>query len=208
LVVRAGGHSNAGQSGCDGGVVIDLSAMRGVEVDPRTATARTNGGALLGELDVAAQAHGLVCPTGVVGHTGVAGLTLGGGVGGLQRHLGVTIDNRPAVGLVTADGRLVRATEAEEPELFWGLRGAGWNFGIATAFEFRLQPFGPDLHRGVLTFAATQVRELWDIFREYALSAPDAVSAIFGFDRAAPDAGYPDDAVGRPIAYIAWNHSG
>ena len=186
-----------------------MSAMRGVEVDPRTRTARVNGGALLGELDIAAQAHGLVCPTGVVGHTGVAGLTLGGGVGRLQRHFGLTIDNLAAVELVTADGRLVRATETEEPELFWGLRGAGWNFGIATAFEFRLQPFGPDLHRGVLTFPATQVQELWEpLPRLRAASAPDAVSCIFGLDRAGPDAGYADDMVGRPIVFFAWNHSG
>ena len=124
--------------------------MRDVEVDPAARTARVNGGALLGELEIAAQAHGLVCPVGVVGHTGVAGLTLGGGVGRLQRHFGLTIDNLTAVELVTADGRLLRATADEEPELFWGLRGAGWNFGIATAFEFRLQPFGPHLHRGFL----------------------------------------------------------
>jgi FAD/FMN-containing dehydrogenase len=208
IAVQSGGHSAAGLGGPDGGLVIDMSAMRGVEVDPRTRIARANGGAFLGQLDVAAQAHGLVCPVGVVGHTGVAGLTLGGGVGRLQRHFGLTVDNLAAVELVTADGRLTRASETEEPDLFWGLRGAGWNFGIATAFEFRLQPFGPDLHRGVLTFPATKVRELWGIFREYALSAPDAVSTILGFDRAAPDAGYDDDMVGKPIAYFAWNHSG
>ena len=208
IAVQSGGHSAAGLRGPDGGLVIDLSAMRGVEVDRRTRIARANGGAFLGQLDVAAQAHGLVCPVGVVGHTGVAGLTLGGGVGRLQRHFGLTIDNLAAVELVTADGRLVRASESEEPDLFWGLRGAGWNFGIATAFEFRLQPFGPDLHRGVLTFPATEVRELWSIFREYAPSAPDAVSAIFGLDRAAADAGYANDMVGKPIAYFAWNHSG
>ena len=208
ITVRSGGHSASGLGGANGGLLVDMSAMRGVEVDPRARTARANGGALLGELDVAAQEHGLVCPIGVIGHTGVAGLTLGGGVGRLQRHFGLTIDNLSAVELVTADGRLVRATETEEPELFWGLRGAGWNFGIATAFEFRLQPFGPDLHRGVLTFPATQVHERWSQFREYALDAPDAVSCIFGLDQAGPDAGFPDEMVGKPIVLFGWNHSG
>src|SRR5258708_6597236 len=196
---RSGGHAAAGLGGANGGLLVDMSGMRGVEADPRTRTGRANGGALLGELDVAAQAHGLVCPVGVVGHTGVAGLTLGGGVGRLQRNLGLTIDNLTAVELVTADGRLVRATETEEPELFWGLRVAGWSFGTATAFEVRLQPFGPELHRGVLTFPATQVQDLWSRFREYALHAPDTMSCIFGLDQAGPDAGYPDEMVGRPI---------
>jgi len=208
ITVRSGGHSALGFAGANGGLLVDMSAMRGVEVDPRTRTARANGGALLGELDVAAQAHGLVCPVGVVGHTGVAGLTLGGGVGRLQRNFGLTIDNLTAVELVTADGRQVRATQDEEPELFWGLRGAGWNFGIATAFEFRLNPFGPDLHRGVLTFPANQVHELWARFRDYALSAPDSVSCIFGLNRAGPDAGFADADVGKPIVFFAWNHSG
>ena len=208
ITVRSGGHSAAGLGGANGGLLVDMSAMRGVEADPRTRTARANGGALLGELDVAAQAHGLVCPVGVVGHTGVAGLTLGGGVGRLQRNFGLTIDNLAAVELATADGRLVRASETEEPELFWGLRGAGWNFGIATAFEFRLHPFGPDLHRGVTTFPATQIQDVWTVFRDYAAVAPDTVSIIFGIDRAGPDAGYPDDMIGKPITYLAWNHSG
>ena len=208
ITVRSGGHSAAGLGGANGGLLVDMTAMRGVEADPQTRSARANGGALLGELDIAAQAHGLVCPIGVVGHTGVAGLTLGGGVGRLQRHFGLTIDNLTAVELVTADGRLVRASANEEPELFWGLRGAGWNFGIATAFEFRLHPFGPELHRGVLTFPATQVQDLWSRFRGYALPAPDTVSCIFGLDQAGPDAGYPDEMVGRPIVFFAWNHSG
>ena len=208
IQVRSGGHSALGLRGADGGLVVDMSSMRGVVVDPVARTARANGGALLGELDVAAQAHGLVCPTGVVGHTGLAGLTLGGGVGRLQRHFGLSIDNVTAIELVTADGRLVRVSETDEPELFWGLRGAGWNFGIATAFEFRLHPFGPDLHRGVMTFPATQVQELWSRFRDYSRTAPAAVSAIFGFDRAAVDAGYRDDMVGKPIVFFAWNHSG
>ena len=208
IAVQSGGHAAAGLAGRDGGLVVNLSNMRGAKVDPRSRIALANGGALLGELDIAAQAHGLVCPVGVVGHTGVAGLTLGGGIGRLQRHFGLTIDNLAAVELVTADGRHVRATENDEPELFWGLRGAGWNFGIATAFEFRLQPFGPDLHRGVLTFPTGQVQEIWGIFREFAAGAPDALSLIFGVARAGADEGYPDDVVGRPITYIAWNHSG
>jgi FAD/FMN-containing dehydrogenase len=208
IAVQSGGHSAAGLAGREGCLVINLASMRGVEVDPRTRMARANGGAFLGELDVAAQAHGLVCPIGVIGHTGVAGLTLGGGIGRLQRHFGLTIDNLAAVELVTADGRLVRATETDEPELFWGLRGAGWNFGIATAFEFRLQPFGPDLHRGVLTFPAAQVQDIWGLFREYAPRAPEAVAAIFGIALAGEGEGYPEDVVGKPIAYLAWNHSG
>jgi FAD/FMN-containing dehydrogenase len=208
IVVRSGGHSATGLTGAEGCFVVDLSEMRGVEVDPGTRTARSRGGSLLGELDIAAQAHGLVLPTGVVGHTGLAGLTLGGGIGRLQRNFGLSIDNLAAVEIATADGRLVRASETEEPELFWGMRGAGWNFGIATAFEFRLQPFGPDLHRGFLAFPATQIQEVWTVFRDFAARAPDTVSAIFGIDRGAADGGYPDDLVGKPIAYLAWNHSG
>jgi FAD/FMN-containing dehydrogenase len=208
ITVRSGGHSLAGLTGRAGGLVVDLSAMRGVDVDPERRTARANGGALLGELDVAAQAHGLVCPVGVVGHTGVAGLTLGGGVGRLQRQFGLTIDNLAAVELVTADGRLVRTSETVEPDLFWGMRGAGWNFGIATAFELRLHPFGPDLHRGIVVFPATEIQAAWGVFRDYAPHAPDAVSLIFGIDRAGPDASYPDELIGRPIAYLAYNHSG
>ena len=209
LQVRSGGHSAKGIAGGDGGFLVDLSAMRGVSVDPERRIARVSGGALLGELDVAAQAHGLVCPVGVVGHTGCAGLTLGGGTGRLQRHFGLTIDNLRAAELVTADGRLVRASEDEEPDLFWALRGAGWNFGVATAFEFRLHPFGPDLHRGVRTYRAGQVHEVWEQFRAYAATAPDDVSVIFGIARAGGIGdGYPDDVAGRPIAYVTWNHSG
>src|SRR5262245_41216078 len=208
IQVRSGGHSAAGFGGSDSGLLVDMSGMRGVTVDPRARTARTNGGAMLGELDVAAMEHGLVCPVGVIGHTVVAGLTLGGGVGRLQRHFGLTIDNLAAVELVTADGRHVRATADEEPELFWGLRGAGWNFGVATAFEFRLQPFAGELHRGVLTFPAAQVHDIWGIYHEFAATAPDALSLIFGVAQAGEGEGYPDEFVGRPIAYIAWNHSG
>ncbi len=148
IAVRGGGHSLPGHSTCDGGLVIDLSRMRGVTVDPAARTARVAGGSLLGELDVAAQMHGLVCPVGVVSHTGVGGLTLGGGMGRLQRKHGFTIDNLRAVEVVTADGRLVRADESENAELFWAIRGAGANFGVVTSFEFDLHPFD-----GALTVA-------------------------------------------------------
>lgn len=208
IQVRSGGHAAAGLAGQDGGLLVDMSGMRGVTVDPDARTARANGGAMLGELDVAAQEHGLVCPIGVIGHTGVAGLTLGGGVGRLQRHFGLTIDNLTAVELVTADGRLIRGTADEEPELFWGLRGAGWNFGIATAFEFRLQPFSGTLHRGVLTYRTSRLPEVWGTFNDFARRAPDALTLIFGIARAGADEGYPDDVEGTPIVYVAWNHSG
>jgi FAD/FMN-containing dehydrogenase len=210
LAVRAGGHSPAGHSTCDGGLVVDLSLMRGVSVDPSTHTATANGGAFLGELDVAGQAYGLVCPVGVIGHTGVAGLTLGGGVGRLQRNFGLTIDSLRAVELVTADGRSVRASETEEPDLFWGIRGAGWNFGIVTAFEFGLHPFGPDLHRGVRVYPASAAHEVWEVFEDYAASAPDTVSMIYGI-APADEAG---DEVARgatdrdPVVIVSFNHSG
>jgi FAD/FMN-containing dehydrogenase len=208
LAVRSGGHSAAGHSSCDGGLVVDLSRMRGVSVDGERRIAWANGGALLGELDVAAQAHGLVCPIGVIGHTGVAGLTLGGGVGRLQRQFGLTIDNLRAVELVTADGRLVRASDSEEPELFWGVRGAGWNFGIVTAFEFGLHPFGPDLNRGTRMYPASAAREVFGVFRDYAAQAPDTVSFIYGISRAEPASEYPESVAGQPIILVAFNHSG
>jgi FAD/FMN-containing dehydrogenase len=208
VAVRSGGHSMAGLVGPDGGLVIDMTAIHGVSVDPATRIARVGGGELLGALDVAAQAHGLVCPIGVVGHTGVAGLTLGGGIGRLQRHFGLTIDNLVAVELVTADGRTVRASETEEPELFWGLRGAGWNFGVATAFEFRLHPFGPDLHRGVRIYPAAKAHEVWSVFEAFARSAPPAVATIFGLDREGPTVDAPDALAGEAIVYVAFNHSG
>jgi FAD/FMN-containing dehydrogenase len=208
IAIRGGGHSAVGHSTTDGGLVIDLGRMNEVSVDSERRLARTGGGALLGQLDVAAQEHGLVCPVGVVGHTGVAGLTLGGGIGRLQRSFGLTIDSLRAVELVTADGRIVRATEADEPELFWGLRGAGANFGIATSLELELHPFAGTLHRGVHIHAATDIHELWPVFREFALGAPDTIAAIFTVALAEPAADYPDELAGKPIVVISYNHSG
>jgi FAD/FMN-containing dehydrogenase len=179
-----------------------------VTVDPERRIAQANGGALLGELDAAAQAHGLVCPVGVIGHTGVGGLTLGGGMGRLQRHFGLTIDSLRAVELATADGRTVRASESEEPDLFWGIRGAGANFGVVTAFEFDLHPFGPLLHRGVRIFPASQVHAVWSLFRDLAAAAPDELALIFSIGRADPAADYPASVAGQPIVVVSYNHSG
>ena len=208
IAVRGGGHSSVGYSTTDGGLVIDLGRMDAVTVDPDRRLARTGGGALLGQLDVAGQEHGLVCPVGVVGHTGVAGLTLGGGIGRLQRRFGLTIDSLRAVEIVTADGRRVRATAEDEPELFWGLRGAGANFGVATSLELELHPFAGTLHRGVHIHPATEIQTLWPIFRDFAAAAPDTIAAIFTIALAEPAANYPDAVAGRPIIVISYNHSG
>jgi FAD/FMN-containing dehydrogenase len=208
IAVRGGGHSAVGHSTSDGGLVIDLARMNDVSVDPSRRLARTGGGALMGQLDVAAQEHGLVCPLGTVGHTGVAGLTLGGGVGRLQRNFGLTIDSLRAVDLVTADGRIVRATADDEPELFWGLRGAGANFGVATALELELHPFAGTLHRGLHIHPATDIHEIWPVFRDWAVAAPETISAIFTVGLAEPAADYPESVGGRPIVLISYNHSG
>ena len=180
IAVRCGGHSIPGLSTCDDGIVIDLSRMGGAEVDPAARIARVGGGALLAELDQAAQEHGLVCPVGVVSHTGVAGLTLGGGMGRLMRRFGLTIDNVLAVELVTADGHVVRASEDEHPELFWGLRGAGANFGIATSFEFRLHPLDHPITYGAVTHPLGRARELAALWRDLADNGPDDLFLSFG----------------------------
>jgi FAD/FMN-containing dehydrogenase len=185
VAVRCGGHSIPGLSTCDDGIVIDLSHMRGVEVDPERQTARITGGSLLGDLDDAAQKHGLVCPVGVVSHTGVAGLTLGGGMGRLQRAHGLTIDNVLAVELVTADGRIVRASEDEHPELFWGVRGAGPNFGIVTSFEFRLHPLDHEITYGTVVHPLDRAQELAGLWRDLAEHGPDELFLSFGVTDAA-----------------------
>jgi FAD/FMN-containing dehydrogenase len=201
VAVRCGGHSIPGLSTCDDGIVIDLSRIRGVHVDPERRTARVGGGSLLRELDDAAQAHELVCPVGVVSHTGVAGLTLGGGMGRLHRKLGLTIDNLLAVELVTADGRRVRASEDEHPELFWGMRGAGPNFGIVTAFEFRLHPFDGQVVHGIVRHPIERAGELAERFRELLETGPDELWASFGL-AVAPE------AAGGAVASVSVLHCG
>jgi FAD/FMN-containing dehydrogenase len=208
VAVRCGGHSISGQSTCDDGIVIDLSRMRGVTVDPEQRRAQAGGGALLSELDTQAQAHGLVCPVGVVSHTGVAGLTLGGGMGRLQRKHGLTIDNMLSAEVVTADGRLVRASEDENPDLFWGLRGAGANFGIVTSFEFELHPLDPVVTFGAVLHPAERAGELAALYRELADTGPDELFLGFAVRLALPAEDFPTELGGKPIAMISVLHSG
>jgi hypothetical protein len=198
LAVRGGGHSIPGFSTCDDGVVIDLSLMRGARVDAGERVAQVNGGAHLGELDDAAQAVGLVCPVGVVSHTGVAGLTLGGGMGRLQRKFGLTIDNLLSVDLVTADGRMVRASEDENPDLFWGLRGAGANFGVVTSFRFRLHPMDGTITFGSVVHPIERAKELARLYSELTETGPDELWASFNL-------GLEE---GRPVAQIGVCHCG
>jgi FAD/FMN-containing dehydrogenase len=170
--VRAGGHSFSGQSVCDGGLMIDLAPLHAVEVDPIARTARVAGGALLGQLDREAQAFGLATTAGVAADTGVAGLTLGGGIGRLGRRYGLACDNLIAAEMISADGSWVRASEQENPELLWGLQGGGGNFGVTTEFLFRLHEVGP-VYGGELTYPLAQARAALRAYAEFCANAPD-----------------------------------
>ena len=207
VAVRGGGHSVAGFSTCDGGIVIDLSRMRGVTIDAANRTARLEGGAHLSQLDKHAQAAGLTCPVGVVGHTGVAGLTLGGGMGRLQRRFGFTIDNLLSVELVTAEGRRLRASNDENADLFWGIRGAGANFGVVTSFEFRLHPLERTITYGWIAFPIERSGEVAALVRDFIATAPDEawLSMNFGTATAPP---FRSEQAGMPILMVSVMHSG
>jgi hypothetical protein len=173
LAVRGGGHSTSGQSVCEGGLMLDLSGMRGVRVDPRAKRAFVPGGSLLGELDREAQFFGLATTAGTVSHTGAAGLTLGGGFGRLGRRFGLTCDNLLAVDVVTADGQFRRASNDEHRDLFWGLRGGGGNFGVATGFEYRLHEVGTTILGGPILFPFAKAREVLEFFVGFTERMPD-----------------------------------
>src|SRR3954471_18782276 len=171
VAVRGGSHSIPGFSTTDGGIVIDLSAMRSVQVDPARRTAVAQGGATWADFDHETQAFGLAVTGGLVSSTGIAGFTLGGGIGWLMRKHGLTADNLIAADVVTADGRLVRASESENPELLWGLRGGGGNFGIVTQFEFGLKPLGQIVYGGLIFYPAEAAGDLLRRFRDWAGAA-------------------------------------
>jgi FAD/FMN-containing dehydrogenase len=208
LAVRGGGHSLPGLSVCDGGIVIDLGPMKGIRVDAQARTARVQAGVLWGELDGETQSVGLATTGGIVSHTGVAGLTLGGGLGWLHRRHGLTIDQLLSVELVTAGGEVVRASQTENPELFWGLRGGGGNFGIVTEFEFRLHPVGPLVLAGPIFWPMEKAPGLLRFYREWSAEAPDELMTLVVQRKAAPLASIPRELHGVPVVSVVCCHTG
>ena len=208
LAVRSGGHNVAGNAVCEGGVVVDLSAQRAVEVDPVARTARVSPGALLGDVDRATQAFGLATPTGNVSLTGVAGLTLGGGLGWIARKHGPACDNLLCAEVVTADGERVTASADENPELLWGLRGGGGNFGIATALEYRLHPVGPQVIAGGVVHDFADAPEVLRFFADFAATAPDELSLTASTFRAPPGFPVAPELHGELVTVLAVCYAG
>ncbi len=206
--VRGGGHSFPGLSVCDGGVVIDLGPMKGIRVDPEAQTVRAQAGVLIGEVDRETQAFGLAVTGGIVTHTGLSGLTLGGGIGWLMRKHGLTIDQLLSVDLVTANGELVRASRDENPDLFWGVRGGGGNFGIVTEFEFRLYPVGPIVLAGPVFWAMEDSPELLRFYRDWIADAPDDLMTIVIHREAPPLPFVPTELHGKPVVAVACCYAG
>lgn len=202
VAVRGGGHSVPGYGTCDGGLVIDLSPMKGIRVDPEARTAHAEGGVVWGELDRETQAFGLAVTGGRVSGTGIAGLTLGGGSGWIERKCGFTVDNLLSVDLVTADGSFLRASESENPDLFWGLRGGGGNFGIATSLEYRLHPVGPIVLGGLLMYPAERAGEVLRFYRDFMQSAPDELCGGCIFITAPPEPFIPEPVQGTQLLAI------
>ena len=208
VAVRGGGHNIAGSALCDGGLVIDLSGMRGVRVDPKARRAWVSGGALLGDFDKEAQAHGLATPLGINSTTGVAGLTLGGGFGWLSRKYGLSCDNLVGAQVVTADGRTLRADAKSEPELFWALRGGSGNFGVVTEFEFALHPVGPNVLSGLVVYPFAQAREVLQAYREWAPTLPDDATVWIVSRKAPPLPFLPPKVHGQEVLVLAMCYAG
>jgi FAD/FMN-containing dehydrogenase len=208
VAVKAGGHSVPGYASCDDGIVIDLSPMKGVFVDPEARTARAAGGVTWGEFDRETQAFGLATTGGRITTTGLGGLTLGSGSGWLERKFGFTVDNLLSAQVVTAAGEVVTASESENPELFWGLRGGGGNFGIVTSFEYRLHPLGPIVLGGLMGYPRERAPELLRAWSDHIQSAPEELGGGFAFLTAPPEEFVPAEARGRPICGVVVLYAG
>jgi FAD/FMN-containing dehydrogenase len=208
IAVRGAGHNVAGNAVRDGGLVIDLSLMKGVHVDPETQTARVQPGANWGDVDRESQVFGLVTPGGQVSTTGVAGFTLGGGLGFLRRKWGLACDNLISAEVVTADGRVLTASQSSHPDLYWAIRGGGGNFGIVTSFEFRLHPLGPEIYAAAVIYPGDQVRTIVTSWRDYLAEAPDEVTCdvlIWGMP---PLPMVPPEMHWAPVVIVAALYSG
>ena len=197
--VRGGGHAVAGHAVCDGGLMIDLSLMKAIRVNPTERTVRAAGGVLWGEFDRATQQFALATTGGIISHTGIAGLSLGGGLGHLMRKHGLTVDNLLSVELVTADAGRMHVTPETEPELFWGLKGGGGNFGIATAFEYRLHPVGPIVLGGPMFWSIADAPEVLRFLRDFVPEAPDELGITVALRLAPPMPFLPPDQYGKPV---------
>src|SRR5439155_5603607 len=203
LAGRGGGHNIAGNAVCEGGLMIDLTPMKSVRVDPSNRTARVEPGVTLGEFDRETQGFGLATPVGINSTTGVAGLTLGAGFGWISRKHGLSIDNLLAADVVLANGELVHASEKQNPDLFWAIRGGGGNFGVVTSFEFRLHPVGPDVLSGLIVHPLSRAAELLDGYRRIAASAPDELACWFVMRKAPPLPFLPPEYHGKEILVFA-----
>ncbi|WP_156935021.1 FAD-binding oxidoreductase [Pseudonocardia spinosispora] len=208
LAVRAGGHGVDGTAMPDGALVADLSGLTSIDVDPSTGVVRLGAGVLLRDMDAALIAHGLVVPSGTVSTTGIAGLTLGGGIGYLMRRYGATVDNLLSCSVVTLDGRLVTASERENPDLFWALRGGGGNFGVVTEFEFRARPLAREVAAGFLLFPLDQAPEVLAGLREYLPRAPRELAVVAALTQCPPLPPVPPEFHGRPVLMPIVVHSG
>lgn len=206
--VRGGGHSFPGHSVCDGGLLIDLRPMNGIRLDAKRGIVNAQAGCLIGELDRETQRAGSAVPAGIVTHTGIAGLTLGGGLGWIMRKYGLTIDNLLAVHLVTAEGEFLTVDESEHPDLFWALRGGGGNFGIVTDFTYRMQPVGPLIMAGPMFWRMEDTRGLITFYRDWIADCPDELMTMV-VQRRAPDADYmPSSLVGEPLIGVVACYTG
>jgi FAD/FMN-containing dehydrogenase len=208
VAVRSGGHNIAGNAVCDGGLLIDLSLMKSVRVDPASRTARVEPGATLADFDKEAQAFGLATPLGINSTTGIGGLTLGGGFGWTTRKFGLTIDNLISADVVTAGAKVVRASEKENADLFWALRGGGGNFGVVTSFEFKLHPLGPEVLSGLVVHPLENAGELLSEFRHIAREAPDELTIWVVMRKAPPLPFLPTEWHGKEVLIFAACYSG
>jgi FAD/FMN-containing dehydrogenase len=208
LSIRGAGHNIAGNSLCDNGVTIDFSRMKNVRVDAVKRRAYVEPGATLANLDEATQAHGLATPVGINSTTGIAGLTLGGGFGWLTRKYGMTIDNLVSVDVITADGKKIRASENDNPDLFWALRGGGGNFGVVTQFEFQLFPVGPEIVAGLIVFPFNQAKQILNKYRQFVNSAPEELNIWVVLRKAPPLPFLPENVHGKEVVVLPIFYSG